>query len=65
MKMDIEITGSFMVKQTLTMFVEGCEDALLGKPCMTNRTPPYEMGYQYGLSIVSRTTLAKDNEALK
>tara|TARA_R100001463_G_scaffold35356_1_gene77034 strand:+ start:745 stop:936 length:192 start_codon:yes stop_codon:yes gene_type:complete len=63
--MDMKITGTFMVKQTLTMFVEGCEHALLGQECMANRTPPYEMGYQYGLSIMSRFTLAKENKELK
>tara|TARA_R110001592_G_scaffold52946_1_gene162418 strand:+ start:436 stop:684 length:249 start_codon:yes stop_codon:yes gene_type:complete len=64
MRSDIEITGTFMVKQTLTLFVEGCEDALSGneqviymgalEPKKLNKPPPYRMGWDYGMDLKSR-----------
>jgi|TARA_R110000822_G_scaffold1299_6_gene5904 hypothetical protein len=80
-KNNMDITGSFMVKQTLIMFIEGCEDALAGEqviymgtiePKKLNRPPPYRMGWDYGMDLKSRfftpsevLTLVNETKALK
>ena len=77
---EMKISGTFMVRQTLIMFVEGCEDALSGneqviymgalEPKKLNKPPPYRMGWDYGMDLKSRfqwqaKTLVNETKALK